>query len=172
MCLKAKASPEEISNIFIRSRSIQYAPKSGTHYMLDDFVFDELKSASKGFKMERKIMAAGTRTEEIGGGKLKLSVEERDGMVDGSFRSLPLFRYRQTHADRMVRPAIQERLWCDVRRRVGGSLCHRMSRLCPGPALNRPCSEPRNENPIPSKEILHASSSRVPAHRLLREHDG
>ncbi len=83
--LKAKASPEEISNIFIRSRSIQYAPKSGTPYMLDDFVFGELRSASKGFRMERKVKAAGTRTEDIGGRKLKLSVEERDGMVDGSF---------------------------------------------------------------------------------------
>lgn len=83
--LKAKASPEEISNIFIRSRSIQYAPKIGAPYMLDDFVFGELRSASKGFKMERKVKVGGTRTEEIGGKSFKLSHRGADGMVDGSF---------------------------------------------------------------------------------------
>ncbi len=83
--LKAKASPEETANIFLRSRSVQYAPLNRDPYQLDDFVLGELKSASKGFKMDNVRKPAGSRTEEISGKKLAVSAEERDGMIDGSF---------------------------------------------------------------------------------------
>jgi len=83
--LKAKASPEELGNIFLRAAAIQYIPVSRDPYELDDLLLRELRSASKGFQMRSSRKAAGNGTEEIGGMKFAVTIEEREGFIDGSF---------------------------------------------------------------------------------------
>jgi hypothetical protein len=84
--LKAKPDGTEISNIFMRARSIQYAPKSGEPYMLDDFILGEIKTASKDFDVRRTVKIKEKKTGDLPDGKkCAITVEEREGLVDGSF---------------------------------------------------------------------------------------
>jgi hypothetical protein len=84
--LKARPDGAESANIFLRAKSIQYAPKSGAPFILDEFVLGEIRSASKGFDVRRTKKMVEKKLEDPGDGKIReVTVEERDGFVDGSF---------------------------------------------------------------------------------------
>jgi hypothetical protein len=84
--LKAKPDGGEVSNIFLRARSIQYAPKNGEPYALDEFILGEIKAASKDFDVKRAIKIKEKKTGDLTGGKkCEITIEEREGLVDGSF---------------------------------------------------------------------------------------
>lgn len=84
--LKAVPTEEESSNIFLRSGAINYMPKDGSPYALDDSLLKMLKSASAEFKFYRTKKIKGKKVVEVKEGlKTEATVEARDGLIDGSF---------------------------------------------------------------------------------------